>query len=230
MTPAPRWPVVLFDFDGTLGDTIPLIINSFHHTLHEVLGISSPEAEIRSWIGRSLRAVFAERYPERADELITTYRHWNLANHDDQIRQVDGMADLLTDLDAAGVRAGVVSSKGEDTVHLGLRALGLEGALPVLAALEHTARHKPDPAPLAYAVDRLGVDPADCVYVGDAVVDLQAAAAAGMDGIGVTWGAGESAALRAEPHVEVVADTRALRAVLLPGRADRVDPPKTPPG
>lgn len=212
---APRWPVVLFDFDGTLGDTIPLIVNSFHHTLGEVLGVSVPEAEIRSWIGRSLGAVFAERYPTREEELIAAYRQWNLTNHDDQIRHVDGMADLLRDLTAAGARTGVVSSKGEATVRLGLRALGLEQALPVLAALEHTERHKPDPDPLLYAVSKAGADAADCVYVGDAVVDLHAARAAGMDAIGVTWGAGEPADLRAAHPAAVVDDTAALRAVLI---------------
>lgn len=213
----PRWPVVLFDFDGTLGDTIPLIVNSFHHTLDEVLGVSLPEAEIRSWIGQSLIAVFAEKYPGRAEELITSYRRWNLANHDDQIRHVEGMADLVRDLTTAGVRTGVVSSKGEATVNLGLQALGLDNALPVLAALEHTERHKPDPDPLLYAVGQVGVEPADCVYVGDAVVDLRAAAAAGMSAVGVTWGAGELAALQAEAPAAVVGDTGELRSVLFPG-------------
>jgi pyrophosphatase PpaX len=84
----------------------------------------------------------------------------------------------------------------------------------VLATLEDTTEHKPLPAPLLLAAERLGSEASDCIYVGDAVVDLQAARAAGMAGIGVTWGAGDPDALRAEPSVAVVDTVEELRAAL----------------
>jgi len=211
----PRWPVVLFDFDGTLADTIPLIVASYHHTLATSGLPPEQEAEVRSWIGRPLQPVLEERYPGRGAELTNAYRAWNLANHDDLIEVVTGIVELVDELHASGARTGVVSSKGGDTVRLGLRAVGLEGRIDVVAAQEHTELHKPHPEPLLYAARQLGAAPHDCAYVGDAVVDVEAALAAGMGAVAVTWGAGERQLLEAAGPDAVVSDADALRAVLL---------------
>jgi pyrophosphatase PpaX len=211
-----RWPVVLFDFDGTLADTIPLIMASYHHAIGTVLGEVAPDAEVRSWIGRPLQPVLEDRYPGRGEELTDVYRTWNLANHDAQILAVDGVPQLLDDLHGAGARTGVVSSKKGETVRLGLRAVGIADRIDVIAGQEETASHKPHPEPLLYAARRLGVNAADCVYVGDATVDVQAARAAGMGAVAVTWGAGERPLLEACEPDAVVADVRELRRVLMP--------------
>ena len=209
-----RWPVVLFDFDGTLADTIPLIVASYRHALTSVLGESAHDDEVRSWIGRPLQPVLEERYPGRGAELTDVYRTWNLANHDELIRAVDGVPQLLDDLHAAGARTGVVSSKKVDTVRLGLRAVGLEGRIDVLAGQVQTNLHKPHPAPLLYAAAQLGAAPHECAYVGDATVDIEAARAAGMGGLAVTWGAGLETALAATRPDALVGDVAALRAAL----------------
>jgi pyrophosphatase PpaX len=211
-----RWPVVLFDFDGTLADTIPLIMASYHHAIGTVLGEVAPDAEVRSWIGRPLQPVLEDRYPGRGEELTDVYRTWNLANHDAQILAVDGVPQLLDDLHGAGARTGVVSSKKGETVRLGLRAVGIADRIDVIAGQEETASHKPHPEPLLYAARRLGVNAADCVYVGDATVDVQAARAAGMGAVAVTWGAGEWPLLEACEPDAVVADVRELRRGLMP--------------
>jgi pyrophosphatase PpaX len=212
-----RWPVVLFDFDGTLADTIPLIVASYHHAIGTI-GEAADDLEVRSWIGRPLQPVLEERYPGRGQELTDTYRTWNLAHHDELIRTVDGIPRLLGRLHDAGALTGVVSSKKADTVRLGLRAVGLEGVIDVVAGQEETNRHKPDPEPLLYAASQLGVDAGSCVYVGDATVDVQAARAAGMGAIAVTWGAGVPAALEAaEP--DAVVDTAAELAKALQPRS-----------
>ena len=87
----PAWPVVLFDFDGTLADTIPLIVASYHHTLAAAGLPAETDAEVRSWIGRPLQPVLEDRYPGRGAELTDVYRTWNLAHHDELIVVVDGM-------------------------------------------------------------------------------------------------------------------------------------------
>lgn len=212
-----RWPVVLFDFDGTLADTIPLIVASYHHAIG-TLGEVAEEHEVRSWIGRPLQPVLEERYPGRGAELTDVYRTWNLAHHDELILAVDGVPALLDDLHAHGARTGVVSSKKAETVRLGLRAVKLDDRIDVIAGQEHTDVHKPDPEPLVYAAAQLSVTPAECVYVGDAVVDVEAARAAGMAAVAVTWGAGEAEALRGADPDAMVANVAALRGVLLGGQ------------
>jgi len=213
----PRWPVVLFDFDGTLADTIPLIVASYHHTLTASSLPAVSDVEVRSWIGRPLQPVLEERYPGRGAELTEVYRAWNLANHDELIQVVAGISELLDDLHAAGARTGVVSSKRAETVRLGLRAVGLADRIDVVAGQDEVTRHKPDPEPLLYAARQLGVSAADCVYVGDATVDVVAALAAGMGAVAVTWGAGERAPLEAAAPAAVVDDVAGLHSVLLPG-------------
>ena len=72
--------VALFDLDGTLVDSVPLIIASYQHALTTVLGRPGDEAVVRSWIGRPLIDAFVEVSPERAQELFDCYSAWNLAH------------------------------------------------------------------------------------------------------------------------------------------------------
>lgn len=208
-------PVALFDFDGTLADTIPLIVQSFHHTLATSGLPAVDDVEARSWIGRPLQPVLEDRYPGRGAELTATYREWNLAKHDELIESVPGMPELLNALTDGGIRLGVVSSKKAETVRQGLRVVGLADQIDVLAGMDETPRHKPDPQPLLYAAERLGVAPSDCVYIGDADVDVLAARAAGMYAIAVTWGAGTAEVLRGSEPDALVDSVVELRDLLL---------------
>jgi pyrophosphatase PpaX len=109
----------------------------------------------------------------------------------------------------------VATSKRRPPAQWALALTGLTDLVPVLVTMEDTAVHKPDPTPLLLAVERLGGEPGRAAYIGDAVVDVRAAQAAGMAGIGVLWGAGTDGDLRAaQPHA-VAPDVAALRALLL---------------
>lgn len=213
----PRWQTVIFDLDGTLADTIPLIVASYQHAFRTVLGEEVEEVRARAWIGRPLLPALLEESPERGVELDLAYREWNLANTARLIRRYEGVPELLAALHTAGVRSAVATSKRRETARLALEGVGIDGMVEVAAGLEDTTRHKPEPDPLLHAAAALGVDPADCVYVGDAAVDVLAAKAAGMAAVAVTWGAGERDALVAAGP-EVVLDTVPdLQAYLLGG-------------
>ena len=157
--PSGPWEAVLFDFDGTLADTVPLIVESYRHTLAD-LEAPLDEPEIRSWIGRTLVEVLEERHPGRGAELVTRYREHNLAHHDTLIRTVPGAGELLEELAEHGIRVAVVSSKGRETVRRGMRVTGLPDVEHVVG-MEDTPVHKPDPAPLLEGACRLGAAPAD---------------------------------------------------------------------
>jgi pyrophosphatase PpaX len=213
--PGPRWPVVFFDLDGTLADTIPLIVASYQHAFRVVLGEEVGEARARAWIGRPLLPALLEESPEHGHALDAAYREWNLANTARLIRRYDGVPEMLVDLQAAGILTAVVTSKRRETARLALEGVGADHLVDVVAALEDTERHKPDAAPLLHGAATLGVDPVTCVYVGDAVVDLLAARAAGMAALAVTWGAGEPEALAAAAPDALFDDVPALAAYLL---------------
>ncbi len=211
----PSAHVVLFDLDGTLANTIPLIVASYQHALLTVLGETVDEVQVRGWIGRSLLDVMLARSPEHGHELDRVYREWNSAHTSALIRRYPGISELLDTLAGAGTPMAVATSKRRDTARAALDAVGLAGRLEVVAALEDTDRHKPAPDPLLHAAAALRVDPAWCVYVGDAVVDVQAAQAAGMTAVAVTWGAGERDALHAAQPAAVVETVAELTGYLL---------------
>lgn len=229
-TAAHRPTAVLFDLDGTLVDTIELIIGSYRHAVSTVTGREPDEVESRDWIGRTLPSLLAERFGAQADEVERSYRAWNLENSERLVRPFPGITDLLTDLRAAGMLFGVVTSKRRDNAVRALGQVGLAGAIDVLAAMEDTATHKPEPEPLLFGASALGVRPADCTYVGDAAVDVLAAQASGMRSVAVGWGAGTEAALLAAAPDHFVADTAALRQVLLAGNGGDLCAQQAEPG
>jgi pyrophosphatase PpaX len=215
----PRFATVLFDLDGTLADTIPLIVASYQHAFRTVLAEEVQESRARAWIGRPLLPALLEESPEHGHDLDRAYREWNLANTARLIRRYPGVIELLDDLIAAGVTCAVATSKRRETARLALHSVGIDHLVDVVAALEDTTAHKPAPDPLLHAAAALGADPADCVYVGDATVDVLSAQAAGMAAVAVTWGAGERDALVAA-HPDALVDTVPELAAYLLGRGD----------
>jgi len=196
-------------------NTIPLIIASYEHAMWSVLGVRPSPDEARGWIGQTLYGTFSQRHPERAKELVDSYVEWNAEHLADLLEEYSGAEELVTELVGSGATIGVVTSKRHVSATNTLRAAGLDGHLPLLVAMEDTAVHKPNPEPLLLALQRLGVRAAECVYIGDAVVDVLAARAAGMASIAVTWGAGDRADLLAAGPLAVVDTMDELREQLL---------------
>jgi len=213
---SPRWPVVLFDLDGTLVNTIPLIVASYQHAVRAVIGEALEARVARQWIGQTLASTFAGAYPDHASEMIRAYIEFGDAQTPALLKRYPGMDEALVDLSGAGARLGVVTSKHHVVAQDTLDAAGLGGLISLTATMEDTRTHKPDPAPLLLAAARLGVaDAGTVVYVGDAVVDVLSAKAAGMDVIAVSWGAGERNDLVAAGPTSLADTVDELRALLL---------------
>ncbi|UQN31356.1 HAD-IA family hydrolase [Brachybacterium kimchii] len=216
-SPALLRPVVLFDLDGTLVDTVGLIVDSYAHVF-ERFGIAGiEEAEVRSWIGLALEETFEALDPQRAPAMAEAYRKFNVGHHDERIAPYLGADAHVGALLDAGADVGVVTSKGSELARRGLAATAMP-SIDVVIGKEHTLAHKPDPAPLRHALEVLGARAEDAVYVGDAATDLQAAHAAGMAAVGVTWGAGTRPALEAQGPLAVVDSFAELTLLLAPGR------------
>lgn len=210
----PARSTVLFDLDGTLADTVDLIVASFKRTISDLLGWAPTEQQCKSWIGRSLRDTFEGLAPGRSQEFVTHYVTWNLANHAGNVDGFPGVNDLLDALRRSGRNYGVVTSKPLRSAIVSMECADLTDRIDLLATEADTTAHKPAPDPLLHALAGLGVAPGDAIYVGDAVVDLQAARAAGMAAIGVTWGAGSAAELAAVEPDAIVDSAAELRTVL----------------
>ena len=184
-----RYPVVLFDLDGTLIDSGAMIVASMRHAASTVLGREIPEEELTAAVGGpGLIAQMRALDEGRVDELVDAYRRHNEPLHAG-LEACAGIEDALTTLRAERRRLGIVTAKRHATVKLAFDTLrGLEDFFDVVVGADDTERHKPHPDPIVAALDRLDADPREAAYVGDSPFDVQAAKAAGVFAVAVTWG------------------------------------------
>jgi pyrophosphatase PpaX len=212
-----RYPVVLCDLDGTLIDSGAMILSSFRHATSTVLQEDVSDERLLAAVGAgaSLHEQLERFGSQHLDALVHAYRAHNEPLHRD-LTACAGVLDLLNELRADGRRLGIVTAKRHATVRLAFEVLPLEPLFDVVVASEDTERHKPDPAPIVLALDRLGARPEDAAYVGDSPFDVRSARAAGVTAIAVTWGGLYDAERLAgeEPHA-VVGSARELRELLL---------------
>lgn len=192
---------ILYDLDGTLIDSVRLILDSYHHTLR-VHGF--PPRSDEYWLeglGTPLNVQFGE-WADDADlleEMIATYREYNLGHHDQVVKVYPGVVDMVTSLKAHGCRSGLVTSKNRYGAGRGLRLAGLERAIEVMVCADDVEHPKPHPEPVLRALERLGHQgpAAGAVFVGDSVHDMQSGRAAGVATAAVLWGPFDRGALAA---------------------------------
>jgi pyrophosphatase PpaX len=209
-----RFPVVLFDFDGTVVDSGAMILASFQHATRTVLERELSDAELLAAVGTPLTAQMRLIDEDRAEELIETYRAHNEPLHE-ALEPCTGMLEALKQLKDEGRRLGVVTAKRQSTVELAFAVLPLRDYFDVVVAAEDASRHKPDPEPLLLALDRLEAKAAEAAYVGDSPFDVAAAKAADVFAVAVTWGGIHSEeALRAESPDAVVSTPAELLDVV----------------
>jgi pyrophosphatase PpaX len=183
-----RYPIVLFDLDGTVIDSGAIILASMRHAAETVLGGEYTDEGLMAAVGGpGLEAQMVALDPDRVDDLVRVYREHNEPLHD-TLECCAGMEDVLARLKERGHRLGIVTAKRRLTVDLAFARLPIEHLFETVVGGDETERHKPDPAPLLLALERLGARPEDAAYIGDSPFDMQAAKAAGLYAIGVSWG------------------------------------------
>jgi pyrophosphatase PpaX len=210
-----RFPVLLFDLDGTVIDSGAIILASMRHAAKEVLGLEPPEEELMAAVGGpGLEAQMCALAPDRVDELVSVYRAHNEPLHDELV-SCEGIDDVLVRLKDEGRRLGIVTAKRRATVELAFAHVPLAHLFETIVGGDETERQKPDPAPLLLAAKRLRADVDDCAYVGDSPFDIRAAKAAEMFAVAVTWGGiHDRAKLEAEEPDAIVDNAEDLYGVL----------------
>jgi pyrophosphatase PpaX len=183
-----RFPVVLFDLDGTLVDSGPIILASYKHATRTVLDLDVPDDELMALVGGpGLHEQMARFSMARADELVRVYRAHNEPLHAGLLA-FPGVEGALRALRAEGHRLGVVTAKRRPTVQLAFETVRIGDVYDVVVGSDDTERHKPFPDPILRALELLGASAAEAAYVGDSPYDIEAARAAGVHAVWVSWG------------------------------------------
>ena len=208
------YEAVIFDLDGTIVDSVDLIVASFQHAFREVLGQQVTREEAVAHVGRPLQEQMTIFSPEHADELVASYREFNHREHDRMLRLYDGIPQLLDKLSRAAVKLGLVTSKSRHTTQMAFDLTGIEDYFATTVCADESPENKPFPGPLLLCLERLGTSPAEAAYVGDSPADVQSARAARVHAIAVTWGVFAVEALTAEKPDELVHTIPELERVL----------------
>jgi pyrophosphatase PpaX len=211
------WAAILFDLDGTLADSVELILRCYRHTMRRHLGAERPDQEWIRGMGRPLRdqiTAFA-RSPEEAAAMVETYVAHQRALHDELMRPYPGVVEALAALEARGVPMALVTSKRPELTRRALDRCGILRHFDVVITPDDVTRGKPDPEPVLLAMERLGVTRHDLtLFVGDSPHDIDAGRAAGVRTAAALWGPfTEEEVLRSAPDylLRTIAELPELR-------------------
>ena len=185
--------LVIFDFDGTLGDTRGIVVTTMQQTLQELeLPVSSDE-DCAATIGLPLAGCFRQLIPEAADEEIqqcvdTYHRLFDINKERIKPQAFPHVKETLAELHRQGVRMTVATSRGLDSLKDLLTDMGIIQYFDYLLGADNVTKHKPDPEPVLQTLRTMHIDAAETLVVGDMPVDILMGSRAGCRTCAVTYG------------------------------------------
>lgn len=192
----PRFPVYLFDVDGTLLNSADDICGAIRETLTPTDAPHLTDPYLRGFIGHHLRDMYAEVLPhyntEQVEQLIVTYRRIYPLRRHSCTTVYPGVVEMLEKLDG---RKSTATTKGTEMATNVLRQFGLLGYFDRVQGTDGFPA-KPRPDVILKSIEAFGVRPEDCLLVGDAGPDMEAGRRAGVKTCAVTYGYGDIAAMR----------------------------------
>ena len=198
-----KYPLIVFDWDGTLFDSAAVIAEGIQHAARD-MALPVPDRETASHViglglGDSLRHAMPTLPPERYQEFLALYRRYFL-EREDTLTLFEGIPELLSALKERGHRLAVATGKPRRGLDRALQSSGL-GALFAATRCGDETQPKPHPAMLLELMDQLQLRASDLLMIGDTSHDLGMAKSAGVDAVAVSYGAHPHESLRAwEPR------------------------------
>lgn len=185
--------LIIFDFDGTLGDTRQNIIITMQRTMKMVGLPVKSDKECASTIGLTLENSFKTLYPdmdmEMAERCVDAYRNIFMESVEELTPELfPGVSDTLARLDAMGIKMSVASSRQSQSLLLFLERMGVARYFPYVLGSDNVTKHKPDPEPVLKTLRELDYSPSEVIVVGDMPVDVAMAHGADVRAIAVTFG------------------------------------------
>lgn len=176
--------------DGTLTDTVPLVVRGLNAALGPVWGGPRTVEQMLHLFGPSEERLIRQEAGEGSEEAIERFYRCYRAEHDRHAHVFPEVEAMLSALRARGVALGIVTNKGRSSTQITLEAFGLAHHFSAIRSGDDVARPKPDPTGIVEVMRELGADRRRSVYVGDSPSDMLAARAAGVRALGAGWSGG----------------------------------------
>jgi pyrophosphatase PpaX len=212
---------VLFDLDGTLIDSIGLLLKCVHHTFEG----RTPAPTDEDWVAGIGTPLGSQLAPyatndEEIQQLTVRYRSFQRDQHDSFTSAFPGVVEAIMELDRRGHAMGIVTSKSNEMMHRGLRWIGIDKLMRTTIGMDSCTIHKPEAFPVLLALQELGYSPDEAVFVGDSPHDIQSGNAAGVVSVAALWGPFTREQLgpsSPDHYLADITDLPALLAKLRPG-------------
>lgn len=176
---------VLFDFDGTIADTLSVCIDAFRQTVEPVVGRSLSIEDVRSYFGPTEEGIFKKHFPERAQCMVETYLERYAALQNEKKELVPGILELINALKKKGIRVALVTAKGVLSCKISLEFYKIADAFETIECGSETGRAKADS--IAKALADMKLNPNEVVYVGDSPKDVVSSRKAGVPAWSAAW-------------------------------------------
>lgn len=214
--------LVLIDLDGTLVDSVPDLAYCADEMMKALGRPAWGEEKVRMWVGNGverlvMRALTNELWvdPDLAEmqKALPIYMELYANNTSGRSCLYEGVIEGLDYLKANGFKIGCVTNKAEAFTLPLLKAMGIYDCFDLVVSGDTTAKKKPDPMPLLYAAEKLGVAVTDCLMVGDSMHDVQAARNAGFQVVAVPYGYNHGHDIREAKPDDVIASLAELKGL-----------------
>ncbi len=180
---------ILFDSDGTLVDSLKLIVTAYNYAVEPALHRTFRDEEVASLFGPPMEKIFSTVLPAKfSNNAMLRYHEYYREHFHDYAKVYPGIQELVTSLHDSNQPLGVVTGAGKMAAELTLELSGLCSSFKTVVTGDDVNRPKPDPGGLQLAIRNMSALPHRTIYIGDSVVDIQAAKNAGTMSGGALWG------------------------------------------
>jgi pyrophosphatase PpaX len=179
---------IIFDFDGTLANTLPICFYAFKKVFKEFDDRDYSSDEIKAMFGPSETGIIRENLSHiNKEQAIELYYKAYTEHHHELVKPNDEMDELLEYLKSRGIKLGIVTGKGTRSLDISLQALQMDGLFDVIITGDDVINPKPHPEGVLKALNLLGIEKEDAMFLGDSDADIQAGKQANVYTVGVQW-------------------------------------------
>ncbi|WP_255731240.1 HAD family hydrolase [Solibacillus palustris] len=179
---------VVFDFDGTLANTLPICFYAFQTVFKEFDKRDLTTIEIKEMFGPSETGIIRNNLlnPNKEDAIEYFYKKYSEL-HKSLVVDNPEILELLKSLKEAEIKIGIFTGKAKRSLDISIKALDMEGLFDVIITGDDVVIPKPDPEGLLKALHLLKVENSEAIYIGDSDADIVAGIQANVYTIGVQW-------------------------------------------